>query len=332
MFSIVPLGVASALPTLDRHFSSTALIREGHVFLFDCGEGTQLQLMRAGLKAPRIEAIFITHMHGDHVFGLPGLLSTLSLLEHDRTLRIVGPAGLRTAITAFMQPTSGRGIPYPIEYIELPPDLSHAVVLETPEYYVEARPLAHSLFTAGFRFQEKTRPGKIDADRALALGLVPEMDFKRLKAGETVVTVDGRVVTPAEVVGPSRPGASFAYVTDTQPCDAGVTLASRADLMYHEATFRHGDVDRARETHHATAVEAAGVARDADAKRLLVGHFSARYDSADLGALLDEARAIFQNTEAAEELKRYSVTPPEDTGAAISTTIPWNSVVPERPE
>ncbi|MDZ4701333.1 MAG: ribonuclease Z [Rhodothermales bacterium] len=329
MFSIVPLGVASALPTLDRHFSSTALVREGHVFLFDCGEGTQLQLVRAGLKRPRIEAIFITHLHGDHVFGLPGLLSTLALLEHDRTLRIVGPVGLQAALTAFMQPTSGRGVPYSIEYIELPPDLSHAVVLETPEYRVEARPLSHSLFTAGFRFQEKARPGTLDADLSRALGVVPGVDFKRLKSGESVVTADGRIVAPADVVGPARPGASFAYVTDTQPCDGGMALAEQADLMYHEATFRQSDVDRARETRHATALEAAGVAREAGARQLLLGHFSARYDGADLRALLEEARTVFQNTEAAEELKRYSVAPPD---ANIPATIPWSSVVPERPE
>ncbi len=136
-------------------------------------------------------------------------------------------------------------------------------------------------------------------------------------------------LTPADVVGPARPGASFAYVTDTQPCDGGMALAEQADLMYHEATFRQSDVDRARETRHATALEAAGVAREAGARQLLLGHFSARYDGADLRALLEEARTVFQNTEAAEELKRYSVAPPD---ANIPATIPWSSVVPERPE
>ncbi|MEZ4700711.1 MAG: ribonuclease Z [Rhodothermales bacterium] len=308
MFSIVPLGVASALPTLDRHFSATALVREGHVFLFDCGEGTQLQLARAGIKRPRIEAIFITHLHGDHVFGLPGLLSTLALLDHDRPLRIVGPAGLREALAAFMQPSGERGIPYPIEYVVLDPGFEHAVVLDTPEYRVEARPLAHSIFAAGYRFEEKPRPGPLDPEKAQSLGVTDVKDFKRLKAGEAVA-VAGGVVTPQDVLGAPLPGASFAYVTDTKPCESGVRLADHADLLYHEATFREADARRAGETGHATAREAAEVARKANAGRLLLGHFSARYDAAGIQALLNEARDIFQNTGAAEELKRYPVEP-----------------------
>jgi ribonuclease Z len=240
------------------------------------------------------------------VFGLPGLLSTLGLLEYSRTLTVVAPAGLREALEAFVKPTSSHGRPYPIDFVALEPGFERAIVRETPAYHVVARPLEHSLFTVGYRFEEKPRPGTLDVERAHALGVKKGTDFGRLKAGDSVKVL-GWTVRPDDVLGPAHPGASFAYVTDTRPCAGGRRLAECADLVYHEATFRERDADRALETRHATAREAAEVARDAGARRLLIGHFSARYEAADLDGLLGEARAIFQNTEAADELKRYPI-------------------------
>jgi ribonuclease Z len=306
MVEIIPLGTGSAIPTRHRHLSSTALVRGGTVLLFDCGEATQFRLLEARIKRSRVDAIFITHLHGDHLFGLVGLVATLALLNRTERLCVVGPAGL----AALFQTTPGlatEGLPFVLDVLELREDLGRAVVYETPEFYVEARPLEHRVFTAGYRFQEKSRPGRLDADRARALGVTEYGQFRMLKEGRTLALPGGRSVAPADVLGPERKGVSFAYVTDTRPCDSGVLLARGADLVYHDATFTTGLQDQAEKTGHSTAREAAEVAHRAGAARLLLGHFSARYDDADV--LVQEARVVFQNTEAAQELRRYALEP-----------------------
>jgi ribonuclease Z len=307
MTEVIPLGTSSAVPTRDRHFSATAVQYEGDVLLFDCGEGTQIQLLRAGVKQPRLVGIFITHFHGDHYFGLMGLLNTLALVGYEHELTISGPAGIGRLIDGLPGQSNER-LPFPVRYVELPADLTHQVVLDTPAYTVEARPLEHSVFTAGYRFQEKDRPGNLDVEKAGTLGITDYRDYQALKAGRAVTLADGQVVRPEAVVGPRHPGAAFAYVTDSRPCDGGRALAHAANLLYHEATFIRDDQERAYATRHSTAAEAAEVARDAGADRLLIGHFSARYRDAE--ALVIEARTVFKNSEAAEELKRYPLTPP----------------------
>ncbi len=299
---VIPLGTASAVPTRERHLSGTALRREGRLLLFDCGEGTQFQLLRAGLKRSHLDAIFITHLHGDHYFGLMGLLSTLALLKRTEPLTVVGPAGIAEIVQA-MPGVREDDLPFRVAYVELWDDLRHAGVFETETYTVEARPLDHRVFTVGYRFQGKTQPGHLDVERAQALGVTDYRHYRALKAGEDVTLDDGRRVPPEAVVGPPRPGGSFAYVTDTRPCEAAVTLARDADLLYHEATFGEDLPERAAETGHSTARQAAEIARRAGAKKLILGHFSARYK--DVSGLVEQARDVFQNTEAAEELKRY---------------------------
>ncbi|MCH8961342.1 MAG: ribonuclease Z [Bacteroidetes bacterium] len=303
---IIPLGTASAVPTRERHLSGTALRREGRLLLFDCGEGTQFQLLRAGLKRSHLDAIFITHLHGDHYFGLMGLLSTLALLNRIEPLTLVGPAGIAEIVQA-MPGVRQDDLPFHLAYVELWDDLRHEVVFETKAFTVEARPLDHRVFTVGYRFQGKTQPGNLDVEQAQALGVTEYRHYRALKAGEDVTLDDGRRVPPEAVVGPPRPGGSFAYVTDTRPCEAAVTLARDADLLYHEATFGEDLPERAAETGHSTAHQAAEIARRAGAKKLILGHFSARYK--DVSVLVEEARDVFQNTEAAEELKRYKIFP-----------------------
>lgn len=301
---VIPLGTASAIPTRDRHPSSTALVRKGKTYLFDCGEGTQMRMLEAGLSPMRLEAVFITHLHGDHFFGLMGLLSTLSLLDRTERLTIVAPTGL-SALIHDMPGLDVEWLGYDLEFVELADSLTREEVYRDDEIRVEARPLDHRTFAAGYRFEERPSPGHLDPDRARELGVADYADFRALKRGESVELPDGSVVEPGEVVGPERPGRSFAYVTDTRPCENGRVLARNADLIYHDATFGAAKQRRAVETAHATAAEAAEVARDAGAKRLLIGHFSARYS--DPSPLLEEALQVFQNTEVAEELKRYSI-------------------------
>ena len=300
---IIPLGTASAMPTRERHLSSTAVVCGGSMVLFDCGEGTQFQMIQAGLKRTRVDAIFITHLHGDHYFGLMGLLSTLALLKREAPLTVAGPAGIESVVQA-LPGVRADELTFPVEYVALWDDLTHAVVFETDTYTVEARPLDHRVFTAGYRFQEKTKPGHLDVERARALGVTDYRHYRALKAGEAVTLDDGRRVEPEAVVGPPVPGQAFAYVTDTRPCAAGETLARGAALLYHDATFGDDLAERADETGHSTARQAAEVARRAGVHTLLLGHFSARYK--DVSGLVGEARTVFQNTEAAEELKRYN--------------------------
>lgn len=310
--TIVPLGTASAIPVHGRHLSALALERKGRVWLFDCGEGTQYRFLEAGLKRSRIDGIFISHFHGDHLYGLMGLVSTMALLRREEPLTLVAPQGLRQ-IMAVMPGTEPDLLPFPIEFVELDEGFGHATVVAHDEFTVTARPLAHRTFAMGFRFEEHARPGHLHPDAARALGVTDYADFRRLKAGKPVTLGDGTTVEPSQVLGPERPGIAFAYVPDTRPCAGGRRLARGADLLYHEATFGEGLQQRAIDTGHSTAREAATVARDAEADRLLIGHFSARYE--DPTVLAEEARTVFPNTEAAEELNRYVLDPREKWAA-----------------
>ncbi len=272
--------------------------------LFDCGEGTQLQLVRGGLARGRLDAICITHLHGDHLYGLPGLVTTLALLERTDPLTIVGPVGLRAMMEA-MPGLKSDGLSFEVRYVELAEDVEHAVVFEDDDVTVEARPLDHRVPCVGFRYQERTRPGSLDGVAARAAGVSEGWQFEALKQRESVTLADGRVVTPEGLVGPERPGGAFAYVLDTAPCEGARQLAAGADLVLHEATFTEDHAERAAKVGHSTARQAAETARDAAASRLLLTHFSARYN--DPAPLVAEARAVFPATEAAEELARYEV-------------------------
>lgn len=300
---IIPLGTASAIPTRNRHLSSTALVRGRDTLLFDCGEGTQMQLIHAGLRHSRISAIFITHLHGDHFFGLLGLLSTLSLLNRENTLILIGPEGLKPFVQSLPGLSETGTLTFPVEFVELPENLEYEIVLETKEYLVEARPVEHRIFTVGYRYQEKPKPGRLNVERANELGVTDFVHYRMLKEGQPVTLENGRTVFPEEVLGETRPGVSFAYVTDTRPCKGGRDLAEQVDLLHHEATFTQDLSERASETGHSTALEAAKIAREAGASKLLISHFSARYT--DVTPLIEEARTVFEHTEAAVELSRY---------------------------
>ncbi|HLA64409.1 MAG TPA: ribonuclease Z [Rhodothermales bacterium] len=302
MTEIIPLGTASATPTRTRHLSACALRRQGRLLLFDCGEGTQYRLLEAGISR-RLDAVFITHLHGDHVYGLPGMLSTLGLMGRPEPITLVGPADLERVVRAL----PGLGVddlPFALDFVALEEGFAPGtVVYAQAGFSVTAQPLEHRIFCAGYRYEEAPRPGRLDAARARAAGVTAPADFEALKAGRPVTAPDGRVLDPAEYVGPARPAPSFAYVLDTRPCDGGRALAQGASLLLHEATFTQRHAARAVETGHSTARQAAEVARDAGARRLLLTHFSARYP--DPAPLVEEARRVFPSAEAAEELRVY---------------------------
>jgi ribonuclease Z len=305
---VIPLGTASALPANDRHLSALAVERKGRVLLFDCGEGTQYRLLHADLNRARVDAIFVTHLHGDHCYGLPGLLATLTMQQRTDPVTLVVPEGGREMLSV-VPGEAPDGLPYPLHVIECDESLTRAVVYETEELIVTARPLDRRDFARGLRREEKTRPGRFRPERAQALGVPKGPAFARLQSGEEVTGKDGMTVRPEQVLGPPRPGVSLAYVTDTRPCDGGRVLADDVDLLYHDATFTDALHARAVETGHSTAREAAEVARDAGADRLLLGHLSARYD--DPAPLEAEAKAVFPQSQVAEELRHYELDPRE---------------------
>lgn len=308
---IVPLGVASATPTAVRHLPSVALWREGDVHLFDCGENTQMRMLQAGLKRSKIENIFISHFDVDHYSGLIGLISTLQLQRRDRTLNIIGPKGIKKYIDWNIK-FSQIDLNYDIKYVEVDENLESQRVVDEEDYYVEARPLNHSKFCMGFRFQEKDKPGKVDAEKAESYGITDDVQYKALKAGEDIELSDGTVIKSYDIVGHPRPGDSFAYITDTKYCPNAVKLAMNTNILYHEATFSESLADKAAETGHSTSGDAARVANEAQTKLLVIGHFSARYTNPFV--LLREARAKFFPAWLATELRPIYTNPSQEKG------------------
>ena len=295
------LGTSSGQPTLQRGLSSVALERDGSLFLFDCGEATQIQFRRAGLRFGRLDAIFITHMHGDHVTGLPGMLMSLQLTGRTRPLPIVGPGPLEE----FVRTTSRlmqTGYTFDLVFT---PVTEAGLVLEADDWQVTTAPLEHRIPAVGYRFQERNAPGLFDAAEADRLGVPRGPACGRLLRGEAVDLPDGSVVRPEQIVGPPRRGRSIAYCTDTRPCTGAVALATQVDLLIHEATFASDRFDDAIKTGHSTAAEAASIAAQAQPRRLIITHFSPRYR--DPSILVNEARQAFGATDAALELIEFPV-------------------------
>lgn len=307
---VIPLGTASGRPTTERNVSATAVATERRWALVDCGEGTQHQILRSALRPGRLDLVLITHLHGDHVLGLPGLLSSVGLDARTEPLQVVGPTGLAAWLRATAA-TPMLTLSYEVTVTELDEaafasgDGPHPVA-ELDGAVVSALPLEHRVPCFGYRIAEPARAGHVDVDRARRLGVPPGPALGRLQRGETVPGRDGDV-TPGDVIGPPRPGAVVAVMGDTVPCDNASRLAHRADLLVHEATYRDAEAELATRWRHSTAAGAAGVAAAAGARRLLITHFSARYDGAD--GLLADARQRFAATDLAVELSPVDVSP-----------------------
>ena len=288
------LGTSAARPTVERGVSSIAVIREGETMLFDCGEGTQRQMMRYGISF-NLGDIFFTHFHGDHFFGVTGLLRTLALQGRTEPLRLWGPRGAQRMLKRALELGMDR-IPFLVQISELAPD---EPVLRT-QYAIVPYAAAHGSGALGFALVEEERRGRFNPDRARELGIPEGPLWGRIHRGEPVTLDDGRVIEPTELVGSPRPGRTIVLTGDTRPCDETVRVASGADLLVHEATFGDEEAERAVETGHSTAREAADIARRANAARLVLTHFSARY-SRDASELLREAREVFPETTIARD-------------------------------
>ncbi len=308
------LGTSSGVPTRARNVSSLAvrLPQRSELWLFDCGEGTQHQFLRSDLRLSQLSRIFITHMHGDHVFGLPGLLASLGLAGNSSGVDLYGPDPLEDYLQGVLRTSSTR-IGYPLRVHRVKEAAAcNLVLLDQEDLLVRCTTLVHRVPAYAYRIEQKPRAGRFDVERAKAMGIPPGPIYAELKRGQPVELEDGRVIDGKDLCGPDRPGVSIVYCTDTVFSEAAVELAQGADLLIHEATFAHGEAEMAFKRQHSTSTMAAQTAAEANVGQLVLTHLSPRYapgNSVTADDLLEEARAIFPNTLVARDFLNLEVTP-----------------------
>lgn len=298
---IVFLGSGCSAPTKHRNLTSISLQFAGRVFLFDCAEGTQQQMMRANVSYMKIDSIFFSHFHADHFLGLPGLLATMTMYERETQLNIYGPRGVENQVELALKIT-GIKPGFRINCIEL----KKGVVLEDKDFTITAFPLKHNTRCFGFSFKEKDKKAKFMREKALALGIPEGPLFAKLQRGETI-KLGQRTITPDEVLDYSkgRRGRKVSIVLDTRADLSYLEYIKESDVLVHESVFASKDIDRAIETFHSTALEAAELAKKANCKRLYLTHFSTRYENLDV--LLKEAQEVFPETYIARDLLKVIV-------------------------
>lgn len=299
------LGTGAGVPAKERNVSSVALQllgERGATWLFDCGEATQHQILHTAIRPRRIEHIFITHLHGDHLFGLPGLLGSRSFQSGETPLTVFGPKGIRAFVETALA-VSGTKLRYELNIVEI----DEGVIFDDERFSVIAKRLDHGMLSYGFRVVEKDLPGPLLVERLQALGVRPGPIYQEIKQGKTVVLDDGTVIDGREFVGPPQKGRIVAVLGDTRFCEAAIELARDADVVVHEATFAAAEQRLAHDYFHSTTTDAAEVARRAGAKRLILTHISSRYQGEAALQLVAEARSVFPNTELAVDFASFSI-------------------------
>ncbi len=293
------LGTGSGLPSKQRNVSSLAirfLNEKSAQWLFDCGEATQHQLLKSPISLAKIEKIFITHLHGDHIFGLPGLLCSRSAQGATTPLTIFGPDGIQTYVETSLA-ISKSFLSYKIEYVTV----EEGLIYNDSSLSVSAKLLDHVIPSYAYKIEEADKPGKLNVDKLRREGVEPGPIYKRLKDGEVVTLPDGRTLDGKDYVGPPIKGRVVVIAGDTRPLDSLISFANEADLLIHEGTFRSDKKEDANEFGHSTIRDAATLAKRANVKKLIITHVSSRYANEEK-ELLDEARAIFTNCEIAYDL------------------------------
>ncbi|MBC1486457.1 ribonuclease Z [Listeria seeligeri] len=302
---LVFLGTGAGVPSRGRNVTSIALSmlnERNAIWLFDCGEATQHQILRSQIKLSKLEKIFITHMHGDHIFGLPGLLSSRSFQGGDSDLTIYGPVGIQAYVETSLK-LSGTRLTYKIIFKELEPGL----IFEDEMFTVTADELDHGMLSYGYRIVEKDKQGALDAARLKADGVEPGPIFQKLKNGKVVTLPDGREIDGKNYIGKPQKGKIISIFGDTRETASEYALAENADVLIHEATFEGDKGKMAAEYMHSTTIQAAELAKKAGVKKLILTHISSRYDREASKALLIEAKSVFENTEIAYDLAVFQI-------------------------
>ena len=296
------LGCHSATPRETKHTSSQIIKEKGSIFLVDCGEGTQMQLRKAKIKFSRLQHVFISHLHGDHFYGLIGLISTFRLIGRTKPLNIYGPKGIKEIITLQLK-LAKSWTDYQLNFHELSSNISQTIYSKD-NISVKTLPLKHRIYTNGFLFTSTSSSRKINSTVIQGLNLKP-FHFDQLKKGLSIKLEDGTKIKNTELtLDPDKP-KSYAYCSDTAYFKELVPLINRVDLLYHESTFLEKDVILAEKTKHSTAIQAAKIAKDAKVKKLILGHYSNRYK--DKENFFKEASSVFKNVELSEDLKTFLV-------------------------
>ncbi|MFS0863436.1 ribonuclease Z [Fredinandcohnia sp. 179-A 10B2 NHS] len=302
---VVFLGTGAGVPAKERNVTSIALqlLEERRAaWLFDCGEATQHQILYTSIKPRRIEKIFITHLHGDHIFGLPGFLGSRSFQGGEALLTIYGPKGIKTFVDTSLK-VSGTHLRYPLEVVEI----EEGIIFEDDQFYVEARELEHGIQVYGYRIVEKDLPGTLLVDKLMDEGIKPGPLYQRIKEGKTVILENGKEINGKEYIGPSKKGRIITILGDTRYCQKSIELAKDADLLIHEATFSSNEAELAYDYFHSTTTQAAEVAKQANAKTLVLTHISSRYQGEDSQQLLKEACTVFSPTYIAKDFMKYEI-------------------------
>ncbi|MEJ2280349.1 MAG: ribonuclease Z [Candidatus Bathyarchaeota archaeon] len=302
---VIFLGTGGSVPTPTRGLSAIAIKRKNEILIFDCGEGTQRQMIQAGIGFQRKTKIFVTHLHGDHILGLPGLLQTMSLLGRKNKLEIYGPIGIKDFINSINQ-TVHFTLTFPVVIKEI----IEGVVCEEKDYTIVAVQSAHIDPSLAYAFVEKPRPGRFNVSKANELGVPEGPLWSKLQSGESVKLSDGRLIEPSSILGACRRGRIIAYTGDTGPSEKIVRLAKNADLLIHEATFDDEMKQRAIEDGHSTPSIAAEIAKQAGVNQLILTHISARYK--DTNRLLEQAKKIYKNTKVAKDFMQLELPYPEN--------------------
>jgi ribonuclease Z len=292
---VVFLGTSGSVPTLKRSLPAVVVQCPRNQWMFDCGENVQHQMMQAKVSFHRKMKIFITHLHGDHVLGLPGLLQTMALMDRKEPVEVYAPKGLKDFLVCTKE-TLNFGLTYPVEINEI---LAEGIVCDTAEYQVIAAKSNHAIASYAYAFVEKPRPGKFYPKKALALGVPAGELWSKLQRGEEVAATGGKAVKSSDVMGPLRSGRKIVYTGDTKPFENFGKFAEGADLVIHDCTFDNSLTKKADTDGHSTPSQAASQARAANAKKLVLSHISARYPDASL--LLEQAKEVFPNTILAED-------------------------------
>lgn len=300
MLRIIFLGTGGSLPTRNRNPSAVLVNRKGELILFDCGEGTQQQMMRAKTGMMSLSSIFISHFHADHFLGIPGLIQTMSFMGRKEPLTIYGPENTKE-FTELFKALGYFNLKYEIRGVQLKP----GEIVDKGEYVIQALETDHSIPSFGYALIEKPRPGRFNREKAIELGISPGPLFSKLQRGNSI-EIDGKMIRPEDVMGVSRSGRTIVYSGDTRPCESVLEASRGADLLIHDGSFADEMADWAEESKHSTAGEVAALAKEAGVRKLILTHISSRYTD-DSEPVLSDSKKIFENVIIAEDLMEVEV-------------------------